>query len=200
MATLLARNLYKKQQVFNMMRIMKKKSGFTVLELIIVIVILGILTAIGVPNYLSWLPKYRLKSAARDLYSNMQLAKLGAIKSNSDWAIVFEGASGQYEVCSGRGSDNSWGGGDDDVVKTVVLSGYNSGVTYGHGNAGSPIGSTFGDEITFTSNVAVFNSRGTGDAGYVYLENSSDTTSYVVGKWTSGVIVLQRWDGSNWID
>jgi type IV fimbrial biogenesis protein FimT len=176
---------------------MRKRSGFTVIELITVIVILGILTAVGVPNFLSWLPKYRLKSAARDLYSNLQFAKLSAIKHNADWAIVFNKASDQYQVCSGQGPDNSWGGTDNMVVKTVVLNNYGSGVGYGHGNA-IPIGSTFGDEITFGNNVAVINSRGTGNAGYVYLGNSSAAASYGIGKRTNGLIVLQRWNGSNW--
>ena len=176
---------------------MRKRSGFTVIELIIVIVVLGILTAVGVPNFLSWLPKYRLRSAARDLYSNMQLAKLSAIKNNADWAIVFNKASDQYQVCSGQGPDSSWGGTDNIVVKTILLNDYGSGVGYGHGTA-IPIGSTFGDEITFTNNVAVMNSRGTGNAGYVYLDNSSAATSYGIGKRTNGLIILRRWNGANW--
>ncbi len=52
---------------------MQKRSGFTLIQLTIVIALLAILTAAGLPNFLSWLPKYRLKSAARDLYSNLQL-------------------------------------------------------------------------------------------------------------------------------
>ena len=180
---------------------MRKRSGFTVIELIIVIVILGILTTIGIPGYLHWLPKYRLKSAARDLYSNMQFAKLSAIKNNANWAIVFDRATGQYQVCSGQGPDNSWGGGDNVVLKTVVLNNYRSGVTYGHGNAGSAIGSTFGDDITYSSpnNVAVMNPRGTSNAGYVYLQNSSAATSYGIGTRSSGVVILRRWGGAGWV-
>ncbi|MBW2327070.1 MAG: prepilin-type N-terminal cleavage/methylation domain-containing protein, partial [Deltaproteobacteria bacterium] len=45
------------------MRIVKKNSGFTLIELLVVIVVVGIFVAIGVPNFMSWLPKYRLKSA-----------------------------------------------------------------------------------------------------------------------------------------
>jgi prepilin-type N-terminal cleavage/methylation domain-containing protein len=180
------------------MQNIKKNSGFTLIELMVVIVVIGICVAIGVPNFVGWLPKYRLKSAARDLYSNLQLAKLSAIKNNADWAIVFNKAPDQYQVCSGQGPDNSWGGGDNTVIKTVILNNYGSGVSYGHGNAGSAIGSTFGDEITFTNNVAVMNSRGTGNAGYVYLENSSAATSYGVGKRTNGLIILRRWNGANW--
>jgi prepilin-type N-terminal cleavage/methylation domain-containing protein len=49
------------------MGVMKKKSGFTVVELLVVLAVLAIFFAIGVPNFMSWIPKYRLKSAARDL-------------------------------------------------------------------------------------------------------------------------------------
>ncbi len=36
-----------------------KKNGFTLLELIFVIAILGILMAIGIPTYMDYLPRYR---------------------------------------------------------------------------------------------------------------------------------------------
>jgi len=39
------------------MRIVKKNSGFTLIELLVVIVVVGIFVAIGVPNFMSWLPK-----------------------------------------------------------------------------------------------------------------------------------------------
>ena len=100
---------------------MGKQSGFTIVEIIIVIAVLGIMAAIGVPNFLNWLPKYRLQSAARDLYSNLYLAKISAIKNNTSWAIVFNVDANTYQVCSGKGPDNSWGG-PNIVVKTVILS------------------------------------------------------------------------------
>ncbi|MDH4205435.1 MAG: prepilin-type cleavage/methylation domain-containing protein, partial [Desulfobacteraceae bacterium] len=68
---------------------MQKRSGFTLIQLTIVIALLAILTAVGVPNFLSWLPKYRLKSAARDLYSNLHLAKMSAIKANKDCMVKY---------------------------------------------------------------------------------------------------------------
>ncbi len=174
---------------------MRRKDGFTIMELIIVIAVIGIMSAIAVPNFLSWLPQYRLKSAARDLYSNLQRAKIGAIKSNKKWAIVFNADARTYEVCSGKGPDNSWGG-TNDVVKKVILSDYGSGVTFGKGRATDPIGGTFGNDfITYSSpkNVVVMNSRGTGNSGYVYLTNSSNISCYGVGTRSSGVVILRRW-------
>ena len=128
---------------------MKVKRGFTLIELMVVIVVIATLTAISVPNFLAYLPNARLKRAARELYSNMQLSKMGAIKQNTAWAIVFDKTDDKYQVCSGKGVDDSWAGADNVVVKTVVLSDYRSGVAYGHGDSTSAIGSGFGDEITY---------------------------------------------------
>jgi len=182
---------------------MWKRDGFTIIELIIVIAVIGIIAAVSVPNFLSYLPDARLKSAARDLYSNLQQAKISAIKSNKQWAIVFNADAGVYEVCSGKGSDDSWRGTDNDVAKKVVLRDYGSGVTFGKGSAADPIGGTFGsDFITYASprNVVVLNSRGTGNSGYVYLTNSGNISCYGVGTRSSGVIILRRLIGADTLE
>jgi len=173
---------------------MGKQSGFTIVEIIIVIAVLGIMAAIGVPNFLNWLPKYRLQSAARDLYSNLYLAKISAIKNNTSWAIVFNVDANTYQVCSGKGPDNSWGG-PNIVVKTVILSDYGSNVTYGKGSAAKPVATTFGNWVTYSSprDVAVLNSRGMSNSGYVYLTNSTNTSCIAVGTSFSGIVRLVEW-------
>ena len=157
------------------MRIVKKNSGFTLIELMVVIVVIGIFVAIGVPNFMSWLPKYRLKSAVRDLYSNMQLAKMTAVKSNQDCTVTYSTDPDQY-VLSGA------------LSKTVVLEDYGSGVNFnGPGNE------------TFAVTTITFNSRGTSNSGYAYLSNSGNIAYYKVGPLSSGVIKLQKWvGGSSW--
>ena len=180
----------------------KTESGVTLMEILVIMVILAALAAIAIPTFAVWLPNYRLKSAARDLYSNFQMAKMGAVNKNSDWAVIFDNTSspGRYSIASGKGDYDNWDGPVDDypIEKTVELAGY-KGVRFGHGDAGGPVpvGGAFGDEITFGDNVAVFNPRGTGSAGYVYLQNEKNT-AYAVGTRSSGVILLRKWTASGW--
>jgi len=175
---------------------MRKHSGFTVVELLVVIALIGIVAAIAVPNFIGWLPKYRLRSAADDLYSNFQLAKLGAIKHNNDWAIVFNEGANSYQIVSDYGGANA-------VEKTVTLSSYKSGVAFGNGNAtqdipdnGFPNGMV---SYVNPDDTAVFNPRGLADnLGYVYLTNDQNTARAAGTPYLAGGIVLKAWMGSSW--
>jgi prepilin-type N-terminal cleavage/methylation domain-containing protein len=69
---------------------MRKYSGFTLIELMVVIAIILILAGITVPNIIAWLPKYRLNQAANDIQSMIQNARLRAIKENARIVILFD--------------------------------------------------------------------------------------------------------------
>jgi prepilin-type N-terminal cleavage/methylation domain-containing protein len=178
----------------------KTESGVTLIEILVVLVILAVLAAAAIPAFSVWLPNYRLKNAARDLYSNLQLAKMGAVNKNRDWAVIFDNVSspGRYSIATDPGEDGDWEGpdGDDSIEKIVDLAAY-KGVQYGHGNASSALGGTFDDEISYNNNRVIFNSRGTCSSGYVYLQNERNT-AYAVGTWPSGVVLLRKWNGSKW--
>jgi prepilin-type N-terminal cleavage/methylation domain-containing protein len=185
---------------------MKKCNGFTLIEMLVTVIILVILLAIAIPGFSRWLPSYRLRGAARDLFSNCQLAKMTAVKNRAECAVVFDPANSRYMIIlGGQGADTDrvYGtGGNDVVVKTVSFSDYGSGVNYGHANATQKVGGGGGitNDISFSGDVVVFNRSGVtnGDTGgYVYLQNNKNT-SYAVGVWGSGGVALRKWNGSNW--
>jgi len=185
-------------------------SGFTLVEIIIVIVVIGVMSTIAIPNYLTWRPDMTLKAAARDLYSTMQQAKLLAVKTNADVAIVFDITNNRYYLCDSPGADALWTGvndnigtGDNTIRTTVDLIAYKYGISYGHGtitganSVTTPPGTFPGDEVSYGSNVLTFNPQAVGNGGYVYLDNEKNTV-YAVGTLTSGVIRLRRWMGGGW--
>jgi prepilin-type N-terminal cleavage/methylation domain-containing protein len=175
---------------------MRKNSGFTLIELVIVIVVLVILAAVSVPIFLSWLPEYRLRSAADDLYAHLQHAKMQAIRNNNNWAVQFVESSSSYTIYSNYIDSSDTG----TAVKTINLSDHGSGVGYGRGDATSSIGTYDADGITYSNNWVVFNKRSmVNNLGYVYLSNNAGSARAVGTPAFAGVVRLRRWaGGSNW--
>ena len=177
-----------------------KQNGFTLIELMVVIVLIAVAGAISIPGFTIWLPNYRLRTAANDLYANLQLAKAGAVRDHSTWAVRFDTGNNRYELLSGEGGTAGWTDGDEIVEKTVNLSDYGSGIAFGHGGATSAMGGGFDDEVTYSvpeNNVATFNSRGTCSSGYVYLQNNRNN-SFTVGSLSCGAVRMRKWSGSAW--
>ncbi len=188
----------------------KHEAGFTFLELATIVIIMAVLATIAIPTFSVWMPNYRLRGAARDLYSNLQMAKLGAVKQNKEWAVVFNQGAGEYYVCSDDGGDGWDGPPSDTVEKTVDLGDYDAAkddardpddeIYFGHANINKGVADELfsgGDEIYYASDFVAFGPRGTSEKGYVYLQNSNNTV-YGVGTRPSGVIHLKKWTGSVW--
>lgn len=185
----------------------KTKSGFTLIEVMVVLAVIAILSTIAIPNFSSWRTNMYVKAAARDIYSSMQEARLLAVKENSSTAIVFDTTNSRYYLCDNWGVDEDWAGdndntgtGDNNIIQTYYL---NKQVRYGHANATSPVtvtGTFDADNISYTTpdNVLNINSRGIGADGYVYIENQDSNRTYAVGTQTSGLISILKWDGGSW--
>lgn len=175
---------------------MQEKRGLTIIELVVVMCIVGIMVLIAIPNIGRWLSRYRLKSAARDVASNMQLARLGAIKDNREWAILFDIPGQLYRIISNRGPDGNWGTPDDFVEKIVSLSDYPN-IRFGDSGHGPPGGGApVRDGVTFVGNKAEFNPAGTSTAGTVYLQNNRNDAMAIRVDSSTGIIRMWRWDSS----
>jgi prepilin-type N-terminal cleavage/methylation domain-containing protein len=80
------------------MKIMRKNSGFTFTELMVTIAIVAILASLAIPNFIAWLPNYRLQSGAEDIQSTLQLARITAIKENATVTVAFNTANETYQA------------------------------------------------------------------------------------------------------
>src|SRR3989304_10462679 len=64
-------------------------SGFTLLELIVAISIASVVMGIAIPSFLSWMPTLGLSSGARQVATDLQVARLKAISQNVKYRLNF---------------------------------------------------------------------------------------------------------------
>ena len=90
---------------------MNKRAGFTLIEILIVIAILGILLSIVVPPFALMVERYRFKSTVRQVYTDLLLAR--SISFTLHKPCLFS------QVATGYKIEDS----DHNVIKEVSLSG-----------------------------------------------------------------------------
>jgi prepilin-type N-terminal cleavage/methylation domain-containing protein len=77
---------------------MNEESGFTIMELMVVIGIIAILCGLAVPSYLSWLPTKRMESAASEVNTAIRVARMSAVKENTSATLQFDVDDESYSI------------------------------------------------------------------------------------------------------
>lgn len=86
------------------MKIMKRsraESGLTLAEVLVAIAVATVILGIAVPSFFALLPGFRLSGAARQVATDLQLARMRAISQNTANTVTFNTATGAYSFSLG---------------------------------------------------------------------------------------------------
>jgi len=102
---------------------MRNDSGITFFELMVVVGIISILAGLAIPGFFNWLPQYRMRSAADDVLSTLQYAKLRAVRENDIVSVTFDTANDGYLVFLDNGAGGNAGNGSQEAGEATVKGG-----------------------------------------------------------------------------
>ncbi len=146
----------------------KTNKGFTVAELMIVLVIIGVLASISTPYFLEYLKNQRLNGATRELYSALMNARMQSVSENRK--IIVEIVSNhQYRFVRDANGNEVIDAGEATGASTDIHPAY--------------------PDITFSANFnPVFRPNGTGKNPVITISSSSTTKKNCIYISTAGRI------------
>lgn len=136
---------------------LNQKSGFTLIELMVAIAVVGILASIAVPNALVWRNNAQFNAGVRDVKAAIEAARMTAIRSNLRAVVEFTNGAATYST---RNWDRAG------VLGPATVRQLPPGVT---------IAAT-----TFGGGQLTFNNRGMANMGSVTIQHTNGLSRQVV--------------------
>ena len=163
----------------------KKNDGFTLVEVLTVVAIIGIVAAIATPMFLSFRPNIQLRAATRDLYGAAMQAKVEAAKNGINCTMTFNEQIGSvtyaYIIYEDSDYDFQYDSPGERLIKTVIE--YPSGVSLdssqGTGGLTLQDNGTGNPSIAFMPTGLPTDSSGSFASGAVSLKNSNGRSATV---------------------
>ncbi|MDO9167813.1 MAG: GspH/FimT family pseudopilin [Methylobacter sp.] len=142
----------------------QKHAGFTLIETMIVVAIIGIVVAIAAPSFSVMLEKQRIQGAAEAVLGDLRWARAESIKRNKKVRVTFT-------------TGNNWSYTIDTFPILSASDGVLPKIVYGSDFASTSLTTNFTSEITTFEAV-----RGTTNAGRVTITTTNFNAGVVVSK------------------
>ena len=126
---------------------MSAARGFTVIEMLVVLVVVAVLVALAAPSFNEQLARRRLEGVATDLSTDLQFARTQAVSDRNAVQVITDNGGTRYRILNAAGT----------ALKTVTL----------------PTGVTATDAITVTYDQL----RGTANATQILVSNTRTTAT-----------------------
>lgn len=138
------------------------------MEVMIVMAIIAIVTAIGLPNFISWRVSHKLTGSTFNLRGDLESARLKSIKDNQCVGVIF--TANDYTLFSDNGASPCDGVMDADESAILVRE--------------LPVGVSVDlANTTFAGNATWFNGRGLpGNQGTVRLKSEAGNRDIAVNR------------------
>jgi prepilin-type N-terminal cleavage/methylation domain-containing protein len=132
-------------------------TGFSLIELMIVIALISIVSAIAVPMWQRYAANTNLKTAAREVMADLSNAKQQAVEENLDvYRLTFNVAGNNYALSRTDTGVTLW---------TKSLASFGNGILI--------------DSVTFSGSEVRFQKRGTVSNGRLILRNGLGSTATI---------------------
>jgi prepilin-type N-terminal cleavage/methylation domain-containing protein len=157
------------------------RKGWTLIELMIAIGIIGILSAVTIPGYLSGMPLRRLKADTMDIASRLTYAKMNAVNRNTDVGVYFYPNEEAYCVFVDSDDNGAFDDpGDQILINNVEL---RAGVTFDRSSDDWTLDNAPINTIIFSPNGSAILASGT----VVIVNDRNDVRKIIVASNTGRV-------------
>jgi len=104
------------------LNVIQDNKALTLIELMVVLAIIAIMLGLAAPTFFNYQYTVKLRTAARELASDIRLARQSAVSANTTHQLCFDGSNTQYTIYQNNACSGT-------VVKTVNIAQFYPGVT-----------------------------------------------------------------------
>jgi Tfp pilus assembly protein FimT len=165
--------------------------GWTIVETVVTMVIIVVTAMFAAPEVLSWRQNMKVAGAARELYADIQGARVKAIEKNYRVVMTFDTAAETYLIfvdnggTTGTANNGICEGDEEKFANKDVKTLYEADIVSVNFGAGT---------IGFSSQGLPLN----GNSGNIVVKNSKSTSWYKIEVKNSGAVaLLKSKDGTN---